>query len=291
MPSLLLLKGFVKKNYDGRTREAKQLIKDIDDYIKISRDYSRSGSHSEGFSRIKPFQVKHLVDITKGLDVMYCMFFTEDEMFIPAIKGGVTRNHNEEDPEYNHILCLLEEGAIHPYIFKLELIKFLTSHVEFQEKDNFGILVSEILEARMRHLFDLSQMEYDETISMKEYITIFEGLFSGKEDYIFHSNSKENIWGEFADGKVRKMGKDTIAEFVKRWISSKEMSEQSWYDRYYKKFYRGKFLPFMKNIYAYMRDRSNTWVKSEICEWFINTYLRDEALFNYKSLDSFINNI
>ena len=120
------------------------------------------------------------------------------------------------------------------------------------------------------------------------------GMFNSKEGIVLIGVANDKtIWGEFGDGKVSKMENDVIAEFAKRWINmhSKTRSEQSWYDAYYKQFYRGRFMPWIKDIYNYMRDRSNVWVKSEICEWFINTYLRDEGLFYYKSLDSFVNNI
>jgi len=170
---------------------------------------------------------------------------------------------------------------------------FHTSHIEIHQNDGLSVLANEVVKARMKHLFELSLMEYDSSISEDEYIKIFERLFRGRRDRISSLNSEENIWGEFGDGKVSAITGDTIAEFVDRWIKSKSVlrSEQSWYDAYYRTFYRQKFMPWIKDIYNYMRDRSNVWARSEMCEWFINTYLRDEALFYHKSLDSFINNI
>jgi hypothetical protein len=153
------------------------------------------------------------------------------------------------------------------------------------------VLANEIVKARMKHLFELSLMEYDASISEDEYIKLFEGLFSGRKDHSSSLNSEENIWGEFGDGKVSAITDDTIAKFVILWIESKERSEKSWYDSHYKTFYRQKYMRWIKDVYDYMRDRSNVWARSEKCEWFINTYLRDEALFYHKSLDSFINNI
>ena len=59
------------------------------------------------------FQAKQLVDITKGLDPLLCTFFSDLK--------ELTRHHNEEDPEYNYILCMFEDGAAE---FTIECITF-----------------------------------------------------------------------------------------------------------------------------------------------------------------------
>ncbi len=278
--NMLLLKSFVKDYYDAGKKETQQLINDIDAYIQIDRKYRMS--HSPNFMKVKSFQLKQLIDITKGLDPLYCNFFTEEELYALAMRGGVCRQHLDEDPGYEYIIALFNDGDALSYNFKLAPLKFLTSHVDIHSRDGLNDMANDVVRARMKHLFELFQMEYDHGLSKDDYFNIFRDKIRSKKDYIYHYRSEVSIWSEFENGKVRAMTDNTIRELVNRWIDSKEMPEQSWYSNYYDKFYKEKYLSFINNLFNYMKERAQGKIKP-FYEWFLNTYLRNEGLFSYKS--------
>ena len=98
-------------------------------------------------------------------------------------------------------------------------------------------------------------MDYDDSIPEEDYFEIFKEKFRSRQDYIFFYKSSLNIWSELGDGKVKEMTEKVIKEFVNRWIDSKKMSEQRWYE-YYEKFYKKKYLPFIKGVEKYQKENS-----------------------------------
>jgi hypothetical protein len=282
--NMLILKSFVKNYYDARKKETQQLLNDIDAYIQIEkRPFS---SHTLNFINIKSFQLKQLIDITKGLDPLYCRFFAKEELYEIGLKGGVSRQHLDEDPGYEHIIALFNDGDTISYNFKLAPLKFLTAHVDIHSRDGLNDMANDVVRARMKHLFELFQIEYDHRLSKDNYFNIFREQIRSRKDYIYHYRSEVNIWSEFESGKVRAMTDNMIRELVNRWINSKKMPEQSWYSNYYAKFYREKYLSFISRIFNYMKERAQGKT-SPFYEWFLNNYLRNEGLFSYKSSHPF----
>ena len=275
--NMLILKDFVKNYYDMGKKETRQLINDIDAYIQIQK--KSFNSHTLNFMKVKPYQLKQLIDITKGLDPLYCNFFTKKELYEIAMSGGVCRQHLDEDPSYEYIIALFNDGDALSYSFKLAPLRFLTSHIDIHRTDGLNDMANDVVRARMKHLFELFQMEYNDRLSEDDYFNIFRDQIRSKKDYIYHYKSEVSIWNEFESGKVREMTDNTIRELVNRWIDSKKMPEQSWYSRYYDKFYREKYLSFINNLFNYMKQRAQGNTKP-FYEWFLNIYLRNELLFS-----------
>jgi len=122
-------------------------------------------------------------------------------------------------------------------------------------------------------------MPHNENLSHEYYYNKFKQIFSEKKDYISYYGKEVNIWGEFYDNRTDKavsgLSDVNNIKFVDRWIDSKRMDEQSWYIKYYEKFYKLKYLVFLQRIKNYKLNRGYSEVKP-FYEWFLNEYLKKE---------------
>lgn len=271
-----LLKSFVKMNFEHKApKETQQLIDDINDYIKIPRKtYYR---HSKRFLNLKPYQLKILIDITKGMDTLYCDFFSPEELSSSKIEKKVCRGHLDEDPDFEFIFDIFADGSEYSYRIKLAPLRFKTSHNDLHDSMNFPTGVARnIIKARMRHLYEIYKMSYDYTLTKQDYIKIFREKFRNKKDYIFQYNKDVNIWSQFEEGKIFRLNEKIIKKFVNRWIKSKTISELTWYNEYYKEFYHKKYLIFMKNLETYKKESLKNGRISPFYKWFLAEYLPNE---------------
>ncbi len=134
-------------------------------------------------------------------------------------------------------------------------------------------MANDVIEARMRHLYELFQKDYDNTVLRDDYVEYFKKQFEGRKDYIFHYDSKVNIWNSFENGKVVGLTDAIIEQWVDRWIDSKEMSEIDWYNKYYDQFYNLHYGSFILSIKSHMEQ--NTLNRFDT--WFLNKYLPGEV--------------
>lgn len=272
-----LLVEFVKENfYLYVQKDSKLLIDKIYEYLGKP---STRLSHSYFFTQLKPFQLKLLIDITKGLDVSYCDYFDDEELITKDSLGGVCRGHIDEDADYNYTQERFLDGNVYKYRFKLVPLRFLTSHHETHSQQFPTELINSLIEARIRHLFKLCEMPYNHNFSLKYYNNKFRQIFEEKEDFIFYFGKNVNIWNEFYDditGKtVSGLSNTIIYEFVRRWIDFNKMSEQDWYTKYYEEFYAQKYLVFLQRVKEYKQNRCESEAKP-FYEWFLDEYLNNE---------------
>ncbi len=272
--NIFLLKRFVKESFEHiAPKETQQLIDKIEEYMKLPRILKLGSTHSWQFSYLntKRFQLKVLIDITKGLDPLLCEFFEEEEPCLPS-KDGIVRQHLDEDLKYDFIFFRFPDGEGYSYRFKLAPVRWKT-HESLHDSSSLNDMVNDIIEARMRHLYELYQMEYNEDVSKQQYKKIFKEKFRSRMDYIFHYRGEVNIWSEFENGKVRGISDKTIEGWVDRWIDSKTKSEKQWYGKYYKKFYEEKYLPVINKAMEYVKQGNpSPWY-----DWFLYTYLLNET--------------
>ncbi len=256
-----LLKEFIKMNFEHKApKETQQLINDINNYIKTPR--TKFLRHSNNFLNLKPYQLKTLIDITKGMDTLYCDFFLPNELSSSKIQNKITRGHIDENPDFEFIFDTFTDGTKYSYRIKLAPLRFKTSHNDLHDSMNFPAgIARNIIEARMRHLYEIYKMSYDYAFTKQDYIRIFRINFRNKKDYIFQYNKDVNIWSQFEDGKISGLNDKNIEEFVNRWIKSKIMSESSWYNYHYEEFYNKKYLKFMKNLETFMKKRNQKIVR------------------------------
>jgi len=253
-------------------------FKEIEELVKPVKKVFKGHllHHTLEFIFIKWYQLKTLIDITKGLDPQYCDFFTPQEAFLYARQGGVVREHIDEDPEYDYIFNRFIDEYESKYRFKLAPLRFLTSH-----RDSHEIIGSkDLIEARMRHLYELDKRAFYSVFSKEEYVKIFRNEFKSRKDYIYKYGKRVNIWNEFEGGKVAGMTDDTIEEFVGRWMDFKneKISEKEWYEKYkYNEFYAKKYLPFIQRVMDYAKGQLEGEPKRVLYEWFLNEYLPNEV--------------
>jgi len=270
-----LLKSFVKVNFEQKApKQTQQLIDDIDNYIKIPRKiYLR---HSKRFVNLKPYQLKLLIDITKGMDTLYCDFFTSEEVVSSKIGTRVVRAHLDEDPDFEFIFYRFLDENDYSYRFKLAPLRFKSSHNDLHERNFPKGIGNNIIEARMRHLYELDKISFDKKLTTHDYYRIFREKFRNKKEYIFQFRKDVNIWNEFEFGQIHRLTDRNIEGFIKRWIKSKQLSEISWYNDYYKEFYIKKYLRFMRNLEIYKKENLEDGRISPFYEWFLNEYLLNE---------------
>ena len=257
-------------------KRSKLLIDKIEKYINKKNIRI---SHSYFFTKLKPFQMKLLLDITKGMDVNYCDFFSDAELISTVKLGGICRAHIDEDADFNFIFDTFLDGERESYRFKLAPLRFLSSHHETHNRQFPIELINDLVEARIRHLFELCSLPYDNKFSRKYYNNKFKRIFEEKKDFIPYYGENANIWDEFYDNITDKtvsgLTNENIFEFVKRWIDSKKMNEQSWYIKYYEEFYAQKYLDFLQKLEKYKKNRGNSEIKP-FYEWFLEEYLNKE---------------
>jgi len=231
---IVFIKEIFEKNFPFKSQE---LIDKINKYlntngIRLSRSYF--------FTLLKNFQMKILIDITKGLDPLYCDFFCDNEFMTKLKKGGICRAHIDEDTDYKFICQIFSDEGEYYYRFKLAPLRFLTSHHDTHSYDFPTGLANNLIEARMRHLNRLKEISYNQNLSFENYISIFKKEFYTKKDFIFQYNEDINIWDSFYDERTEKtisgLSDKILIEFVKRWIDFKLNNELCWYNKYYKDF-------------------------------------------------------
>ncbi len=270
-----LLKVFIIKEFGYKApKNTQQLIKYVDNYIASPRkQFLRS---SLRFLNLKPYQIKILIIITKGMDPLYCDFFSSVEVASSKIENKICRAHLDEDPNFEFIFDIFSDGEDYNYRFKLAPLRFKASHNDLHERNFPQGIGNSIVEARMRHLYELDKKAFDKELTIQDYYKIFKREFKEKIDFIFQYSKDVNIWNEFENGEIRGLTDRCIEEFVRRWIQSKKLSEKSWYGNYYKEFYNKKYIPFLNNLRTYLKEKLEKGRKSPFYEWFLNEYLPNE---------------
>ncbi|KKL04214.1 hypothetical protein LCGC14_2618310, partial [marine sediment metagenome] len=256
----------------------KDNLNKFEDFKTLISDCRRNKkwAHSPEFTPLKPYQMKILIEITLGLDILYCNFFLDTDLNKPTKKGGITRAHIDEDPLYNFIFECFRDGNTYSYRIKLAPLPFLTTHADTHNKKLPIDLMNSLLETRMRSLYEFYRMSYNDKFSDDYYIELFTKLFNNKTDYIHYYHKNVKIWKvSINDTSITYINKTLIIEFVKRWIILKRDEEIIFFTEYFDMFYTLKYLPFMNKIEIYKQTRLNG-ERDYFNEWFLENYLPNE---------------
>jgi hypothetical protein len=234
----------------------------------------------QGFSQIYPINNIKKIDITLGLDILFCDFFSDDELIKSAFDGGVCRHHLDQDPEYNFIFEHIINNENNFAKFKLIPLRFLSSHNLVHNKGKQSKLIcTEIARARIEHLYSFYKMSYNQALSRDYYIKLFTALFTNRYSYINYYSQEMQVWSDFDEIEHNiSISKNIIIKFVDRWILSKEESGNDrivWYNSFYPQFYNLKYIPFIQKIEDYKITRLSGKI-SAFNEWFITKYLPNE---------------
>jgi hypothetical protein len=274
---LKMIKIFVEDLFSpDYPKECKIILEKIGKYLEKPRSNDLLKSHNKEFLNSNSFiiQLKTLMDITKGLDPFLCEFIKGEIILKKAFKS-ITRQHLDDDPSYNYIFYF-HPGKRRYYRIKLAPIYWNPSHRSLHDSSGLNEMANDVVEARMKHLYELLQMDYNLELSREEYLNIFKQMFKKRKAFIFHYGKEVHIWKEFENGKVFSLKDSIIEEFVDRWIYSKKNSEGRWYRKYgYEQFYI-KYLKIGKKIIKYAHiGKPTPWYM-----WFLTDYIRKE-IFPY----------
>lgn len=272
-----LMKYFLDIIFSLNSIEANELNAKVINYENIPR--TRKLRHSIMFLHLHKYQIKTLLDITLGLDIMLCTFFSDEELTLSAFNGGISRHHLDFDPEYNFIFEQFSNNEKTFIKFKLIPFRFLSSHNFFHNMGKEIRLIStDIAKARIEHIYSFYKMDYNNTLSRDYYIKLFIDLFDKRTDYINYYEENMFIWNNFNEiGHDVSISENIIIEFVDRWILFKENinKEEIWYNSFYPQFYNLKYIPFIQKIEDYKITRLSGKI-SAFNEWFITKYLPNE---------------
>ena len=285
-----LLKIFVEENFMQKaSKGARQLIDDINDYNKLPRHTHLK--YSGNYINLSPYLLNNLIYITKGMNPLYCNFYEDEELSATHkdFKSGLIKvvpHHINEDPSWDFIYHIFHDGNEYSYRFALAPLSFsFNQSVRAANNDlhdrNFPQGAgNNLVEARMRHLLELDRISYDKSFTKQEaiehYYPIFKEIFKAKKDYIFQYGKDVNIWSEFENGQIPGIIDKNIMTYTKKWVGSKIMPENTWFNNHYKRFYHIKYVPFIENVKKYCKENLEWGRYAPFYEWFLNEYLPND---------------
>ncbi len=268
----------LRKEFFGAREESHKAIEQIKTYMRdMNPKDKRFRKYNINFKELKVPQMKEFIDITLGLNP-YAKDFLKDAIIgtnraiIPQILMEMTRHHILQNPDYYLIFGLYDNI----FSFRLAPVSPMSNREvhKWSNRKNFD-QNSDLIVARLMHLYELIQKPYTSGMDYKAYEAFFEKEFREREAYIF-GRGDTKIWNG--------INLDIVKEYAERWVIFKDpsKSESVFYNKYYKMFYNRGYKWFMNDFKLYLNEDPATSYP-EFWYWHSTVYLPQSI---YPFLDS-----